>query len=233
MVISGAGVVSSIGNGREAFWEALEVGRSGASRIELDRVGELTACVVTELDEEAVGRREAKRMDRAALFAAVAAAQAFDDAGRPVVDSARIGAVIANVHGGAETIHRSYTEFFERGADRVSPFTIPLGLTNSPVAAVARINGLHGPVTVGRNRLRGRHGRDRPRDLADPVGPGGRDARRGRRGSHLPLHRRRLPAARGALDERPAPGTGVTAVRPCPRRLRDRRGRRDSLPRRA
>ena len=87
-------------------------------------------------------------MDRAGLLAVVAAAQALDDAGRPPIDPGRIGAVVANVHGGTETIHRSYAEFFQRGADRVSPFAIPLGLTNSPVAAVARLNGLRGPSST-------------------------------------------------------------------------------------
>jgi 3-oxoacyl-[acyl-carrier-protein] synthase II len=53
--------------------------------------------------------------------------------------------VIANVHGGAETIHRNYHDFFEREG-RVSAFTVPLGLTNAPVASVARLNGLHGPA---------------------------------------------------------------------------------------
>jgi 3-oxoacyl-[acyl-carrier-protein] synthase II len=87
-------------------------------------------------------------MDRAALLAAVAAAQALNDGGRPVVAADRIGAVIANVHGGVETIHREYAEFFDRGVERVSPFTVPLGLTNSPVAAVARLNGLRGPCST-------------------------------------------------------------------------------------
>ena len=87
-------------------------------------------------------------MDRAGLLAVVAASQALADAGSPSIDPRRIGAVIANVHGGADTIHRSYAEFFRRGADRVSPFTIPLGLTNAPVAAVARILGLRGPSST-------------------------------------------------------------------------------------
>ena len=145
VVVSGAGVVTSIGSGREAFWDALERGTSGARRIELDRVGEVTACVVEDLDQTAIDRRELRRLDRAGLLAVIAAAQALDDAGRPEIDAVRTGAVIANAHGGAETIHRAYAEFFGRGVDRISPFTIPLGLTNSPVAAVARLNGLHGP----------------------------------------------------------------------------------------
>ncbi len=145
VVISGAGVVTSLGTGREAFWDALEQGASGARRVELDQVGEVTVCTVPELDHSGLDRREIRRLDRAGLLAVIAAAEALDDAGRPEIDETRIGAVIANAHGGAETIHRAYAEFFGRGVDRISPFTVPLGLTNSPVAAVARLNGLHGP----------------------------------------------------------------------------------------
>lgn len=148
VVISGAGIVSSAGSGREPFWDGLEQGRSGARRVELDGVGEITACVVDEVDDSSIPRRETKRMDRAGLLAVVAASQALEDAGSPTIDPSRIGAVIANVHGGADTLHRSYAEFFGRGADRVSPFTVPLGLTNSPVAAVARILGLRGPSST-------------------------------------------------------------------------------------
>jgi 3-oxoacyl-[acyl-carrier-protein] synthase II len=87
-------------------------------------VGEITACLVGDFDDVSVPRRERKRMDRAGFLAVVAAAQALDDAGSPSIDPTRIGAVIANVHGGADTLHRSYAEFFRRGADRVSPFTL-------------------------------------------------------------------------------------------------------------
>ncbi len=148
VVVSGAGIVSSVGSGRDAFWDGLAEGRSGAVRVNLDGVGEITACAVAEFDDGCIPRREAKRMDRAGLLAVVAASQALEDAGSPTIDPARIGAVIANVHGGVNTLHRSYAEFFQRGADRVSPFTVPLGLTNSPVAAVARILGLRGPSST-------------------------------------------------------------------------------------
>jgi 3-oxoacyl-[acyl-carrier-protein] synthase II len=147
-VITGAGVVSSIATGREAFWDALARGDSGARLIEVEHVGSLTAFPAPSDDgvEGLVGRREARRMDRAARLAVAAAAQALEDAGgRRAPDPQRTGAVIANVHGGAETLQRASEALLGEGLDRVSPFTIPLGLTNSPVAAVMRINGFYGP----------------------------------------------------------------------------------------
>ncbi len=150
VVVTGAGVVSSIGSGRSAFWDALAAGRSGATHVEVDRVGEVTVCLAPydEGAEELVGRREARRMDRSARLAVVAAAQALDDAGGEPTDPARTGAVIANVHGGTDTMHRAGVALLSEGLERVSPFTLPLGLTNAPVAAVMRMHGFRGPSSV-------------------------------------------------------------------------------------
>jgi 3-oxoacyl-[acyl-carrier-protein] synthase II len=149
-VITGAGVVSAIGSGRDAFWDALAEGRSGAVRLEFERVGSVTVCPVPDGDgaEELVGRREVRRMDRSARLAVVAAAQALEDAGGGPLDRARSGAVVANAHGGADTLHRASLSLLSEGLDRVSPFTVPLGLPNSPVASVMRINGFRGPSST-------------------------------------------------------------------------------------
>jgi 3-oxoacyl-[acyl-carrier-protein] synthase II len=149
VVITGAGVVSSIGCGREAFWDALVAGTSGARTVAVDLVGDVTACPAPdEGAEDLVGRREARRMDRVGRMAVSAAFQALADAGSPTLVPARTGAVVANIHGGADTLHEAYVALLGRGLDRVSPFTVPLGLSNSPVAAVTRSLGLHGPSSV-------------------------------------------------------------------------------------
>ena len=142
--------MSPIGSGREEFWDGLAAGRSGAVRVEVERLGEITACLAPAQEgaEELVGHREARRMDRSARLAVVAAAQALADAGGAPADPARTGAVIANVHGGAETLERASSALFSGGPGRVSPFTVPLGLTNSPVAAVMRVNGFRGPSST-------------------------------------------------------------------------------------
>ncbi len=116
----------------------------------MDGVGELVVFLAPEDEgaEQLVGRREARRMDRAARLAVAAAAQALADAGGEATDPQRTGAVIANVHGGAETLQRASVAFFSEGIDRVSPFTVPLGLTNAAVAAVMRVNGFRGPSST-------------------------------------------------------------------------------------
>lgn len=87
-------------------------------------------------------------MDRVGVLAAVAAAHALADAGELGIDGWRIGASIGCAHGGAATLMEAQDALRDRGADRVSPFTIPLALTNSPLAAVARLHALHGPTAA-------------------------------------------------------------------------------------
>ena len=146
VVVTGAGVISSIAAGREEFWDALQAMRSGAKLVELDRFGTIGAFPALPDDaEERFGRRNARRMDRAGRLAAVAASLAIEDAGDLGVDDQRFGCAIGSAHGGADTMHEAYETFFERGADRLSPFSIPLGLPNTAASAVAREHGLHGP----------------------------------------------------------------------------------------
>ena len=151
VAITGAGIVSGLGCDVGAFWDALLAGGSAAREVALPGLPPVPAVIVDDatLDAEAVvGRRELKRMDRVGVFAAVAAARALADAGDLGADPWRVGASIACAHGGAATLDEAQVTLRERGADRVSPFTVPLALTNSPVAAVTRLHGLHGPTSA-------------------------------------------------------------------------------------
>ena len=149
VVITGLGIVSGFGNDVDRFWDAILAGRSAVRELQLPELPPLPAVTVPAFAaEDVVGRREVKRMDRVGTFAAVAAAAALADAGDLGLDGTRIGASIACAHGGAGTLMEAQDAFRDRGADRVSPFTIPLALSNSPVAAVTRLNGLHGPSSA-------------------------------------------------------------------------------------
>jgi 3-oxoacyl-[acyl-carrier-protein] synthase II len=85
-------------------------------------------------------------MDRCAQLATAAAQLALEDAGGDLgLPHERIGASIGSAHGGIGTMDEAYRTYFERGSDRVSPFMIPLALTNTACAAVARTLQLRGP----------------------------------------------------------------------------------------
>lgn len=150
VVITGLGILTPLGDTTDAFWDAVVAGRSGASGVEVPGVGILPTFTFDEADRAraAFGQREARRMSRAGRFAAVAGARALADAGALGADPDRIGVALGNVHGGAEVLEEAQDVLRERGADRVSPLTIPLGLVNSPVAATARALGLRGPSSV-------------------------------------------------------------------------------------
>jgi 3-oxoacyl-[acyl-carrier-protein] synthase II len=147
VVITGAGIVSPIGAGVAAFWDALCDGRTGAGRVDLEGVGEINAFPVTEGEDarERFGVKDARRMDRSGRLAAVAAALAIDDAGPLGLDAERVGISIGSVHGGAETLLEAHRTFLERGPDRVTPLAIPSSLANHPCAAAARALALRGP----------------------------------------------------------------------------------------
>jgi 3-oxoacyl-[acyl-carrier-protein] synthase II len=147
VVVTGAGVITSIGTGVEDFWDALANGRSGARLVDPDAIGPAVACAVDGFDPEALfGRRDARRMDRCAQLAAGAARLALDDAGGDLgLPPERIGASVGSAHGGALTLADAYRALEERGADRISPFAIPLSLTNVAAASTARTLGLRGP----------------------------------------------------------------------------------------
>ena len=146
VVVTGVGVVSSIGVGVDAFWDALANGVSGASVLELEGEPPTPVCRVKDFDGEALfGRRDSRRMDRCAQLATAAAQLALADAGELGLPHERIGASIGSAHGGMGTLDEAYRTYFERGSDRVSPFMIPLALTNTACAAVARTLQLRGP----------------------------------------------------------------------------------------
>jgi 3-oxoacyl-[acyl-carrier-protein] synthase II len=146
-VITGAGIVSPLGSGVEAFWDALAAGRSGASWVDMELVGRIPGFPVDAGEEarERFGQREARRMDRSGRLAAVAGALAMEDAGDLGLEDERVGVSLGSVHGGATTLMEAHRALLERGADRVGPLAIPLSLTNHPCAVTARALELRGP----------------------------------------------------------------------------------------
>lgn len=151
VVVTGMGIVSPLGSSLDTFWAALVTGVSGARRVPIDGVGQITAFPVEGVDDAAraaFGQREIRRMDRSGRLATLAAAAALTDAGAHGLPTDRIGAAIGCVHGGAQTLHDASVTLLTRGADRVSPLAIPLGLTNGPLAAVTRTLDVRGPTSV-------------------------------------------------------------------------------------
>ena len=150
VVVTGLGLVTPVGTGKEAFWDALMQGRSGAGEIEAFDASDLPVRIACEVDDfdakDYVTPREASRMDRFAQLAVGAASLAWDDAdASSVADPERVGVIIGSGIGGLSTIEREHANFLEGGPRRVSPFMVPKLMPNAAAAAVAMKFRLFGP----------------------------------------------------------------------------------------
>lgn len=151
VVITGVGVVSPIGNGKEAYWDALVNGRHGFGTItRFDPVN--STC---KIDAEVKGfdptvyveKKRVRRMDLFTQFAMGAAHMAVKDAGLDPksVDVERAGVIVGSGIGGLPTIEAQHKILLEKGASRVTPFLIPMLITNIAPGEIAIDMGWVGP----------------------------------------------------------------------------------------
>lgn len=153
VVVTGLGVVSSLGVGVEPFWKNLVDGVSGISRIERFDVSDIPTQIAAEIkdfDIEAyMSRREAKRLDRSSQYFWVATQQALADAGisfeEDDPDALRAGVVAGTGIGGVETFEQQFEVLSERGPGRMAPTGIAMIISNM-AGGVASIDfNLYGP----------------------------------------------------------------------------------------
>ncbi|MGI5257628.1 beta-ketoacyl-ACP synthase II [Streptomyces angustmyceticus] len=162
VVVTGIGATTPLGGDSASTWEAMLAGRSGVSTLEQDWAAELPVRIAGQIavePTEILPRPQARKLDRSAQFALVAAQEAWKDAGFTAkagedasVDPDRLGAVIASGIGGVTTLLDQYDVLKEKGVRRVSPHTVPMLMPNSPSANVgiefnARA-GVHTPVSA-------------------------------------------------------------------------------------
>jgi 3-oxoacyl-[acyl-carrier-protein] synthase II len=145
------GVISPLGNDSAKCWENLIAGQSGAAPItRFDASGYDTrfACEVKNFSVDGVvDRKEAKRMDRFVQFAIMASHEAIGNSGLDlnIVDRDRIGVVLGSGIGGMETFETQHTVLKDRGPGRVSPFFIPMMISDMAAGQVSIQFGLRGP----------------------------------------------------------------------------------------
>lgn len=151
VVITGLGCVSPLGQTVAETWEGVLSGRSGAGPItQFDASTHKTrfAAEVKGFDPIArFGAREARKMDRFVQFAMAAADEAMA-AARLTIDDGnrdRTGIIIGTGIGGIGTMMSNYDVLKERGADRVSPFLIPMMISDSAAGILAIRTGARGP----------------------------------------------------------------------------------------
>jgi 3-oxoacyl-[acyl-carrier-protein] synthase II len=149
--VTGTGVVSPLGNSTREFWENLIAGKSGAgtiTRFDASGFGTSFACEVKDFSADGViDRKDAKRMDRFVQYAVVASHEAIQSSGLDLnaINRNRVGVVLGSGIGGMETFEAQHTVFKERGPDRVSPFFIPMMISDMAAGQVSIKFGLKGP----------------------------------------------------------------------------------------
>jgi 3-oxoacyl-[acyl-carrier-protein] synthase II len=151
VVITGLGVVTSIGHNVEAFWSSLLAGRSGVRRVTLFDPTHFASQIGAEVRDwdaaQQMDPKEARRNDRYTHFGFVAAKQAYADAGLDMTreDPDRVGVIIGSGIGGMYTFESQLKILAERGPRKVSPFTIPSLIGNMCSGLFAIEIGARGP----------------------------------------------------------------------------------------
>ena len=162
VVVTGIGATTPLGGDAASTWEGLVAGRSGVRALEQDWAAEQAVRIAAQIavePSEVIPRPQARRLDRSAQFALIAAKEAWADAGftdkageDKSVDPDRLGAVIASGIGGVTTLLDQYDVLKEKGVRRVSPHTVPMLMPNGPSAnvglAVGARAGVHTPVSA-------------------------------------------------------------------------------------
>ncbi|MDH4140772.1 MAG: beta-ketoacyl-[acyl-carrier-protein] synthase II, partial [Coriobacteriia bacterium] len=136
VAVTGIGVVSSVGIGLDAMWDSIASGRSGISPIEhFDASEYLTrfAGYVSDFaPQDIIDAKEVRRLSRFQQFAIVAADEAIRDAALDITDdiAPRVGVIVGSGIGGLEFMEAQTAVLNERGPSRVSPFLVPMMITD-------------------------------------------------------------------------------------------------------
>jgi len=156
VVVTGMGVVTSLGSDIQTFWNNLLAGKSGVSRIEAFDTSEYSTKIAAEIknwDPEAFGldKKNVRKMDRFVQFAAAASLMALKDAGLEVganAEADRVGVSVGSGIGGLGTWEEQHNLLLERGPRRVSPFFIPMMIANMASGQISMLTGAKGPNTT-------------------------------------------------------------------------------------
>ncbi|GAA0349766.1 beta-ketoacyl-ACP synthase II [Bacillus horti] len=151
VVITGCGVISSLGQDIPTFWNNLLAGKSGVSNIESFDVSDFTTKFAAEVKdfnpEDHMDKRDAKRADRFAQFAVAASKLALQDANLEINDeiSHKVGVYVGSGIGGLQTWEEQHDLLRNKGPKRVSPFFIPMMIANMASGLVSIMTGAKGP----------------------------------------------------------------------------------------
>jgi len=151
VVITGMGAVTPLGNNVKEFWQGLIQGNSGLDKVTRFDLGDIPTQIAGEVkDFDAslyMDRKEVRRMDRFTQYAVAAARMALEDADVDIskVSSDKVGVVLGSGIGGMATLEEQIEVRRVKGPGRVSPFFVPMMISNMAAGQIAIIFGATGP----------------------------------------------------------------------------------------
>ncbi|WP_270646499.1 beta-ketoacyl-ACP synthase II [Paeniclostridium hominis] len=153
VVITGLGCVTPVGTGKDKFWENIKNGICGIDKITRFDSSSFQTQIAGEVKdfnpEDYMNKKESKRMDRFTHFAIASASLAVKDANLDIdlLNKEKVGVIIGSGIGGVETIEEQHKILLEKGNKRVSPFFVPMMISNMAAGQVSIMLGAKGPNT--------------------------------------------------------------------------------------
>ncbi len=151
VVVTGVGLVTPLGIGVQETWEGLCAGRSGVglvSRFDTSDYAVKIAAEVKDFEvEDFIDKKVAKHLELFVQYAMVAAKMAHEDSGLEITEAnaTRVGVFTGNGIGGLPTIEKYHQVVLERGPKRITPFFIPMVISNMSAGQVSIALGAQGP----------------------------------------------------------------------------------------
>lgn len=150
VVVTGLGVVHSLGTNLDTFWNAVKEGKNGIKTITKFDTSDYSTKVGAQIDDfdatQCIDKKEAKRMDLFTQYSIYAAQEAVTMAGIDfsTIDPYRAGVLVGSGIGGIETLEDNCRILFEKGPKRISPFFVPMMIANMASGQIAIKFGLKG-----------------------------------------------------------------------------------------
>lgn len=143
VVVTGIGTINPIGHNVEETWKSIEEGKCGIAPISLFDTKGMKVTLAGEVKDfdvtKYIDKKEAKKMDRFIQMGMIASHEAMLDSGLDInnIDSHRFGVIVSSGIGGLGSIEKDYQTGEKRGFDRVSPFFIPMTISNLAAGHIA------------------------------------------------------------------------------------------------
>lgn len=150
VVITGVGAITPIGNNSRDFWEAIKAGKNGVGVITRFDASDMKCQIAAEIKDFEptlyIDKKEVRRMDLYTQYTMVAASEAIENAKIDMEkeDAWRVGIITGSGIGGMETFNEQHTAIMEKGPSKVSPFFVPMMISNMGAAQVAIKYGMRG-----------------------------------------------------------------------------------------